>query len=129
MTITPTMQLINKRNRIAYKGSEVEALSPKWMAEPDIIFEIIHIQHQSPHPILAEKSNKILKYQKDKNEQNVKTIMFDHYRFLEETKKPLNFNILNILLPSTNSPSMALVSGAGKKKCERKDNRKKAAEV
>lgn len=42
-----------------YKCSEVVALATKRMTEPDIILEIIHIQHQSPHSILYH--NPILK--------------------------------------------------------------------
>jgi len=41
-----------------YKRSEVVTLPSKWMAEPDVALEIIHIQHQPPHTILTNNHEK-----------------------------------------------------------------------
>jgi hypothetical protein len=45
-----------------YKSSEVVALALQGVAEPDIIIEVIHIQHQSPHSILQTPNIQSKKY-------------------------------------------------------------------
>lgn len=37
---------------VTYKCGEVETFSIERMAEPDVVTEIVHVEHQPPHSIL-----------------------------------------------------------------------------
>lgn len=38
-----------------YKGCIVETLSSKGVTQPDVVLEIIHVQHQTPNTILQHR--------------------------------------------------------------------------
>jgi hypothetical protein len=38
----------------AYKGGEVLADAAVGVAEPDVVAEVVHVQHQPPHAVLHQ---------------------------------------------------------------------------
>jgi hypothetical protein len=61
-----------------YKSSEVVALALQGVAEPDIIIEVIHIQHQSPHSIPQLVSDSVLLVvERDPLDSGVRRLAYD----------------------------------------------------